>query len=246
MRITRLLIILLFSFQFAFAKEITINNLRIIGSRYLEKESIKELFRDQPFESGKLSLLEIRNILLRSPWVKKIDLTSAFFSNEITANLVEYKPFLVAKIQGKSWLVSKGGTLIQPLKFITNKDLIVKVSELPRVSGLRKLKGTFGVLSLNQTYHKTLSQIKNLNEIGGIPFQVDEYRILSDGALEVLPLDFFKYPTAIIDASDLSRAKYSLNKLRLVLRDIKKRKERASNVDLRYGNKVVVKLDKNK
>jgi cell division septal protein FtsQ len=176
------------------------------------------------------------------PWINEAKITSAVFPGRVSIHVREEEPWIVAEYRGHSWLVSQRGTLLQTLDSLNNSELIMEISELPRLGGLQAESSSRSFLrSENVRFDYALQLLEMFEMAGGFPFQVERITLEADGALRITAMDIKTTPEIFVQASTLAEARHSLQKLKAVLADLAQRSEHASRIDLRFLNQAIVK-----
>ena len=226
-------------------------SLQIKGNSHVSSDDLCELIS----KTGKDSFFDlwffgVEQALLSSPWIATVDShwrfmpfsSSSLFTlelsvDELTADYVLETAGL--ENGGESWLISKAGNFISPLREIRDNDMVDVMSNLPRISGIcgEKKKDC----SLAGDLSNLLSRIENTQACGGIPFEIERFSYLHDGSLLAEPLELFSQPSLVLDSSSYEIACLEISKLHMVTEDLAKRGENAKSVDLRFGDKAVVK-----
>ncbi len=187
----------------------------------------------------------MRQQLNKQPWVDECELDLQLFPLQLSVNIRESQPWLVAELNNHSWLVARSGKLLAAVETITDENLVFDVASLPRLVGVNiagaENAETVSVTSNSLPY--ALGLLVLYEGAGGFPFQVERFTLLQDGSLQVEPVDSKSYPRALLArAQNMAEAQMVLNNLRGVLADLNERGERAHLVDLRYGGQAVVNL----
>lgn len=216
--------------------------IEIEGTYRVSKEQLLEaadLIQPVPIQHA--SLEKRREAMEELPWISQASLSLKLSPLRLFISVKEEEPWVVAEYKGHSWLVSQQGVLLQTLDSILDSDLVLEASELPRVSGLdAREEGESYLRSSNARFEYALRLLEFLDLAGGIPFEVEEYTLLLDGALRVTAKDFANIPAVVFQIATLEDTRESIDKLNAVLDDLKERGERARSIDLRFRKQAVV------
>ncbi|MCB0324855.1 MAG: FtsQ-type POTRA domain-containing protein [Bdellovibrionales bacterium] len=182
-----------------------------------------------------------REQLLRMPWIAEATIETDIFPNRILLTVKEKEPWLVAEYEGHSWLVDRSGTLIETLTAPINAELVLEMSELPRLGGLDAKENVQSFLrSPNARFEYAIETLRLLELAGGLPFAVERYELLPQGAIRVSALDLRGAPEILLAPTDLDSAQTAIRQLGAVLSDLTQRNEQAREIDLRYQGQAVV------
>ncbi len=220
----------------------SIDVVEVNGTYRVSKERVLEaadLIHPVPIQDAEL---ERRRLAMEQlPWISQANLSLRLSPARLVITVKEEEPWVVAEYKGHSWLISQKGVLLQTLDSISDSDLVLEASELPRITGLDATEnGRSFLRSSNARFEYGLQLIEFLDLAGGIPFEVEEYSLLLDGALRVSAKDFNSTPTVLFQFATLDDAKDSISKLNAVLQDLKEREEKARSIDLRFRNQAIV------
>ena len=184
---------------------------------------------------------QLDNALSLMGWVDQVEVKTKPFPLRLDIRIVEEEPWLVIEHQGHSWLLARSGRLIVPLASITDVDRIVEVAELPRLEGLDSNSEVPNYLtSPNAKMRHAVKTIRWLEMVASLPFEVESYRIESDGSLSIHPVQRKKFPTVLLNINNFQAAELSLLRLNAVLDDLRERGEEADSIDLRFENQAVI------
>ena len=220
-----------------------IDQIHFKGIERSNEQVLKRLFTvsRQPW-IWEVSPLHISNLIMKSPWIEKVETEWSFFPIEITITVNEIEPWLIAEIDSVSWLISKNGKIVIEVSKINDANLQIELSNLPRLSGLVLDKELATIIPSRELQLKhALQLIKNLELAGGMPFEIEQYSLLPGNSLLLVPIDSVSYPSVRIKASTVEEAEEKLYGLRLILKDLELRGEIKSIVDLRFEGQGVVK-----
>jgi hypothetical protein len=217
------------------------DNVFVLNSYRVSKQQIDSAVAQPGSWIWSQSLGDIKQRIEEIPWIERTNVDLSVYPLRLTVALTEAEPWLVAEYQGISWLVSSKGALIQPLRTITDSTLIIDASELPRLDGLDAQEGVESFLSSdNARFAYAVKLIKFYEMAGGFPFKVERITLLKNGALRLTAEDSAAYPSVVINANNLEDARHSLERLDLVMNDLKRRGEKTNRIDLCFSNRAVV------
>lgn len=183
---------------------------------------------------------EIERRVKENPWIESVSLEKSFFPLTLTVDVVEAEPWIIAEYDHRSWIVSRSGNLVQTLAAITDSDLILETTELPRLDGLQPQPLSGSLSSANARFLFAVRSIKLLRSAGDLPFEVGRYRLLPAGGLVIHPADDATLPQIVLLVQTLDDAETALGRLKAVLADLSKRGERPRRIDLRFDRQVVI------
>ncbi|MCC6933520.1 MAG: FtsQ-type POTRA domain-containing protein [Deltaproteobacteria bacterium] len=210
-------------------------------SRLSEKRIKGTLAAEREVWLWDLAFGKARGRLGRDPWISDARIHWLIFPLRVKIEVVEEEPWMVAEYNGESWLVSGNGVVIESLRALEQTDAIVESSELARITGLEENTGMVGTLSSSDSRLKQAIKLLHLIEAaGGLPFKVEQYRLLENGGLEASPREADQHPSVIIPVCSEKELSTSLRQLRVALNDLQNKNERAKVADLRFKNRVVV------
>lgn len=212
------------------------NNFRVSNTVILEAAGLE----NSPYFWTK-SLSEINEKIGRLPWVEKVDTKIGVFPLRLDISIQEAQPWIVAEYQGQSWLVSSSGVLVEPLELISDANLVIETSELPRLDGLdSQISFDTFLSSANGRFLYAIKSLRFLEMAGDFPWTLERITLLSYGALSLKPVEFAEFPEVILTCSSLEEASESLSFLKIVTEDLKQRGEKIGRIDLRFKNRAVV------
>lgn len=181
----------------------------------------------------------IREKLLSLPWIDEASVTLAPYPARATIEVQEAEPWLIAEYEKHSWLVSQKGNLLQALDTLDNADVILETTELPRLDGLQSQASLESYLSsANARFRYAVKAIKLLLAGGELPFPVERYTLLPNGALALHPEG--GSPQVLVAIRSHEEAQQTVGRLRSVLEDLTARGEQAQRIDLRFRNQAIV------
>lgn len=198
---------------------------------------------DRSMAIRSLGEIELNRLIADHPWIEKLDTSWKFdFSNALPLQVVimvrERRPAFVVELYGESWLVSEEGYAMQALSSVLDTNLILEAGDLPRVSFMAVGEQAFGG-SVEKRYSKAILGIRTIYQAGGLPFSTDRYEVLADGSLKITPAEI-KYPSISLFARSPNDVRDDLQKVKVVLSDLKAKGERAENIDMRFAKQAVV------
>jgi cell division septal protein FtsQ len=184
----------------------------------------------------------VRSHLLDLPWIESAEVILQPFPARMKISLRESQPWLIAEYERRSWLVGKNGAMLQTLDTITNPDVILETTDLPRLDGLdsQVLPESY-LASANARFLYAAKLIRLLQSAGTLPFSVERYTLLPNGSMKLTPARREPpAPEVLIAAENLDDAQLALQRLDSVQADLLKRGEHARRIDLRFKNQVIV------
>ncbi|HMO18630.1 MAG TPA: hypothetical protein PKA63_11770 [Oligoflexia bacterium] len=209
---------------------------RISSSQILAPLAIKE--------GMELSADQIRSLLSHLSsyaWIDHFKVEHKMLPQRISINVKESEPWLVVEYQGRSWLVSTKGELLEPLTSLDNPDLIREAGLLPRLYGIDPPENEQTYLSsVNERLRYASRMLDFVDLSGGLPFSWNSIHLLPLGAIMVEPDSGKPAERVYFRVHSLDEASSMLLQLENVLRDIDERGEKASEIDLRFSGQVVV------
>ncbi len=224
---------------------------RIEGLKSLENSQVRDIFGIYEGMEIKPEILANLGAKIKaSPWVESYSFSKQVFPQRLKINIVEAEPAFVAEYEGDSWIVSKKGVLIQPVKEIVKPSLVMTVSELPRVYGIDPKEDNKSYLS--SVYDRLSYILKNLEFVdlaGGFPFKYSSLSLINGGGIELEPVELQnaepstvrKLPKKVLfQLRSLEEAQNMLSRLKIVLEDIRLRGETPGELDLRFKDQVVL------
>ena len=214
------------------------------GNYRLQREHVLELAGlrggRRPW-AWELTPREIRRRLLQNAWIESVQVESSILPYALRLQIVEAEPWMIAEYEKHSWLVSREGSLLQPLSSLQGADLILETTELARLDGLDAQGEVESYLaSPNARFIYAVKLIKLLNSAGEVPFSVERYTLLPNGGMLLQPSAESGLPKVAVALNSFSEAERVHANLKLVLNDLQKRGERATRIDLRFKNQAVV------
>ena len=187
------------------------------------------------------SPVTIEQRLSRSAWIDRAEASWQFYPLRLLVAVHETEPWLVAELNGQSWLVSRRGTLIQPLEGIDDPELIVEASELKRLNGLEPgAAGPSYLSSATTRFDYAVKALSLIEMAGDVPFSVSSFTLLDDGSIAASPVEQDRFPEVLLRASTLAETREALGRLGKVLSDLNSRGERSKRIELRFANQAVV------
>lgn len=235
---------------------------RIEGLKSLENSQVRDIFGIYEGMEIKPEILANLGAKIKaSPWVESYTFSKQVFPQRLKINIVEAEPAFVAEYEGDSWIVSKKGVLIQPVREIVKPSLVMQVSELPRVYGIDPKEDNKSYLS--SVYDRLSYILKNLEFVdlaGGFPFKYSSLSLINGGGIELEPVALEqaeleqvkleqraelsavrKLPKKVLfQLRSLEEAQNMLSHLKTVLEDIRLRGETPEELDLRFKDQVVL------
>lgn len=220
-----------------------IQEINVFGNNILEKTKILDLamLRNNSCFWQLLNKNKIEKALLTNYWIEDTNLEIDYKKRKLDVQIREAKPWLIADFERHTWIVSKSGNFIVELNKIHDEKLVMEMSELPRLDGLRVTDSTLGVLgSENMRFDMAMNILHLIENAGGLSFPVDFFRFENDGSLEIYPREIKETKKIILKVEDKIEAKDKIEKLSAVLTDLKSREETVNEIDLRFKSNVVV------
>lgn len=233
-------------------KSVAIGDVEIVGNYRLSNKRVfdlignaipKDLFKVSP---GDLALLPgseadgpITKALKQSPWCESSKISLSLFPHKLTITIREAEPWLVAELRGASWLVSRTGNLLEPLSALSDPELVLEASQLPRLSGLSSGSSHSGWTEEADNFSRAAHLVSLIELGGGAPFNVESFVYHSDGALELQADVGSGLPRVLFEAVSLEESEEKLRGLRAVLNDTKRRGELPSELDLRFSKRII-------
>ncbi len=216
---------------------------KISNNKYASNEEIKSLLKVSKNNLPLVWELNPLDSLKKHPWIKNVEISWKIFPLRIELKIKEFKPWVLAEFSNNiTWLVSDEGTLIIPLTSIEDKELIMQVANLPTLRGLEVKKDSLTSLkSESARLNYAIRTLKLLKKAGGIPFKIDRFTLLPQGALVIEPLDLLNKPRILVSFNSPKEAALCVKKLNVVLKDIKNRGEKLKEIDLRFKSQAIVK-----
>ncbi len=177
------------------------------------------------------------------PWTKAVQVSISLMPLSMKIALTESEPWIVAEYEHDSWLVDDQGKLVSNISMLGKKgDIVVQAASLPRLDGIDVPDESNGFLdSANSRLSHALNSVKIITEQKLVPFNVERYSLLSDGSLLLIPEMGSSNPELKMKVTCESDGERTSLLLKQVLADLAKRGERASSIDLRYENQIIVK-----
>ncbi|MFN8389283.1 MAG: FtsQ-type POTRA domain-containing protein [Bdellovibrionota bacterium] len=183
----------------------------------------------------------VRNKLLHSPWVESADLRVRPFPAALELRVTEAEPWMIAEYEKHSWLVSRKGILLQTLDTLRDPELILETTELPRLDGLDPQPMVESYLSsANARFGYATKLIRLLQSAGELPFAVERFTLLQNGSIKLVPQQRTETQEVLLAAQSFDDASSSLDRLRRVLEDLRKRGEHVRRIDLRFKNQAII------
>jgi hypothetical protein len=192
-----------------------------------------------------ISLEQTKQNVESLPWIKSATVSYDVLPMRLLIEVKEVEPWIVAKLGEESWLVSDAGTLIEPLSDLSNPELVMETSTLPRLQGLSTIKIENSRLpeslfsSANARFHYAVAQLKLLEMAETLDYDYELVRLQEDGSLRITAVNPDK-SDVILRVRSLEQAKSDGLKLRLVTQDLAKRGEKPNEIDLRFSSQAVV------
>ena len=186
---------------------------------------------------------EIEQKLLNSPWIESVSLDLQPYPARIKIQITEAEPWLIAEYERHSWLVSRKGVLLQTLDTLHDSETILETTELARLDGLDSLPAIETYLSsANARFVFAVKLIRMLQSAGELPFHVERYTLLPNGTVRLMPQqsEFSAATEFLVAAQDFEEAASCVQRLRLVINDLKARNEHPRRVDLRFKNQAII------
>lgn len=208
-----------------------VNEVEVSGNYYTPR---KQLMADAELEERpwfwQTSAAKIRARLERNPWVERAEVDrSVLTPDRLKVKVEEARPWLVGRYQGQSWLISRSGRLLLDLSAITQPELVVEASELPRLE------------VVNEQLQVAIKSVVDLDGVGGVPFDVASYEAPGLGILVAYPVEVARHPVVRFQIASKDDARDQLARLRQTLSDLRQRDSRALEIDLRFAGQAVVK-----
>lgn len=237
--------------------ELRAEKLNFIGLELVRGGELDKILFDPISEDFPGGELEIASKLVVHPLVKSVRTrVSGLNPLVLDVYVVEHRPEFVVELNAHSgetqggsmesasyqsstrWLISDEGVFLAQLATLNSSEMIVLSSRLPRISLVARIDDPSGYLQLE----KALLQIHNCIAVGGLPFEVDEYRLSADGdgALFIAPLESFNEPAVVLYARSIDEAERALNRLNYMMSDLKRKGEKAERIDLRFHARGVI------
>ncbi len=179
------------------------------------------------------------------PWIKSAEARFDVMPMRILLQVAEVEPWIVARLGEESWLVSDVGELVEPLSEISNPELVLESSTLPRLSGLSGSPSTSGELpptmfsSVNARFHYAIAQMKLLEMAQALDYAYEVIRLEDDGSLRVVAGDP-QIADVLFLVRSLEEARTAARKLKLVREDLRERGEEPREIDLRFASQAIV------
>ncbi len=214
---------------------------QLSGNRMLGNETILQAagLSTKPY-FWKLPLASIKRQLDALAWVKSSALSVQIFPLRLAITIEEHTPWMVAEYEGHSWILSQAVTLVAPMDSVENSELIMQLSELPRLAGLQPSPGVPTYLaSSNARLQHAASVIRLLDE-QHFPFSAERYDLLDDGSLKITPKDARDVPPVFVLVTTPDEAEQVSSRLTSVLKDLKARGEMPGEIDMRFKNQAVI------
>lgn len=179
--------------------------------------------------------------LVNNPWIENVEVRRQVFPARVELKVREVEPWLVAQIGERRWVVSKRGELVQPLDAITNQNLMVDLSELPRLEILPG-RNADNLDNSELRFKNAVGQLKLLNAAGSFPYPISEYKVHDDGVMELIPEELERYPRVLLSVENFKNAETLISQLKSTLSEIARSAAplRVSEIDLRFAGQAVV------
>lgn len=199
----------------------SLQNIEVIGVNRVSESGVIELANiDKNINILTIDLNEVEQKIRKNPWIKELRLRRILPGTfRIT---IQEKIAHAVVIYDTPYFVTSNGEIIKPV--FPGEDI-----DLPVISGLASkdwifIRNALGILKSPET-----QKVIPPSQIGELHF--DDNR-----------LTFYTISPAIKILGDTRSMKDQLYRLKLVLNDLQNRKLFASQIDLNYSKKVVVKL----
>lgn len=177
------------------------------------------------------------------PWIEEYSVESSIFPKRIQITVKEAKPKFVIEYEGQSWLMSEKGVLLESLKTITNPELIMLSSSLPRLydDDPHQLGQDQTTLkSTTQRIKTALTMLEYLELVGGLPFTYSAISIMSFGELAFEVSGDYPAKRVYLLARDIGEARSKKGQLEAMISDLQKRSETSEVIDLRFEGQAIV------
>ena len=229
----------------------------VSGNYYLKPDELAEVvaLSSKPW-FWQLSPTSIQRKLETLSWIKSSSVSWSFFPLSLKFKIEDHQPWLVAEYEGHNWILSRALSLIVPLSSVKDSDLILELSELPRLPGLQPTTDEATYLSSSNARLRHAAGMIHLLELGkhgqaepegslsderrGLGFKVERYDLLSDGSLLLTAQDSKFSPKIRIAPTSLEEAEQVTERISAVLKDLAASGERAAEIDRRFTNQAVV------
>lgn len=213
-----------------------LNNITVEGNEKVSTEKVIENagLKYHPW-AWQIPLSEIASRVNADPWIETTELSWGLAPLRLAIIVHEARPWLVVDCGDVSWLVSKNREIIGSLARLEGNDF-ADLSELPRLRGIQN-EGELNGSNTQLAY--ALQMISSLEAAGGPGYPISSYELLDQG-IRVEPDDPESAPSVSLVANDAEGVKKRLEQFSKVSADLKKRGERAREVDLRFDGQAVV------
>lgn len=214
--------------------------IEIVGNKRLTREQVLEAAGASGKGFWEAVPEKLEQQLENTPWIESARVSVAVYPIRVRVEVQETEPWIVAHYEGRSWLVSRSGKLIQTLDGLASGALIVESSSLPRLTGMDFQPKEKSLLSSpNARFVYAVRLLHLLEDKRILPFQLELATLTAEGDLLLLPLDTSRFPEVLLSAEALEQGD-TARELRLVLADSRARGERVKRVDLRFADQAIV------
>lgn len=225
----------------------SLSEIEVVGNNRLEKKDILELLKlsGKHSNSRQIWLAPLENLadrLKQQPWIRSVEISWSIFPLRMFISLQEEEPWIIARYQGESWLVSKEGNLLQSLEQLASPDQVLEMSSLPRLEGLGFSEDEalryFSSESERLNFAIKLVQLLDSKLQTKLPIAV--FTLLDDGSMILEPQDASRYPNLFLRFKTKKELEELMERYFATIEDLKSRNEKASEIDLRFAQQVIV------
>lgn len=225
----------------------SLSEIQVVGNNRLQKDEILNHLKlsSKHQNAWQLWLVPLENFadkLKEQPWIKSADISWFIFPLRMFISIQEEEPWIIASYQGESWLVSKEGNLLQPLERLASPDQVLEMSSLPRLEGLAFSEDEalryFSSESERLNFAIKLVQLLDAKWHTKLPIAV--FTLLDDGSMILEPQDASSYPNVFLRFKTKHELEELIDRYFATIEDLKSRNEKASEIDLRFAQQVIV------
>lgn len=240
---------LLLNFWESHSKNVfSFNEIQVIGSNRVSRKDILNCLKlsDAGQKSSRLVwLMPLENFaekLEEQPWIKSAELRWSIFPLRLFISLQEEEPWVIARYQGQSWLVSKDGDLLQSLEQLDDPNQVLEMSSLPRLEGLAfaEDEALRFFSSERERLNFAIKLVKLLDTKLRTKLPISVFTLLDDGSMILEPQDANRYPDMFLRFKTKKDLDELLARYFATLDDLDSRNEKASEIDLRFAQQVIV------
>ena len=182
----------------------------------------------------------IKERLGQDAWIRDFRVQWRIFPLGVIIDIEEEEPWLVAEYNNESWLIGRGGNIIESLRELEKMDVVVESSRLVRIGGIdQKIDEQTSLIGSNTRLKAAVSLAELIEKAGGFPFLVEEYSLLDDGGFRIQPREA-GVPEVLMAPDSIADVKKKIEELKIVLDDLHTRGESAKSIDLRFSRQAVV------